>query len=196
MLKNKKLELRRKFLKIRSEIDRKEKILFDEKINNNLKEFFKEKEFNAVNAFISDGTEPNIIDTLNWLLNAGKRIYLPRFNKQEESCQYELVEVFNLNSDLQLGKYGILEPKLHLKSANIRDFKYNIWLIPGVVFDNKRNRLGRGKGIYDRLLKNTEGLTVGVFYKCQETDCVPVEEHDYKLNKIITEDISSSTTFI
>ena len=60
--------------------------------------------------------------------------------------------------------------------------------VPGVAFDRKNNRMGRGRGFYDRLLKSTPHATkVGLAYDFQMLDEIPVESHDVPMNLVITE---------
>jgi len=61
-------------------------------------------------------------------------------------------------------------------------------IVPGVAFDRTGNRMGRGRGFYDRLLKSTpNAYKVGVAFDFQVVDCVPVEEFDVKMDKVIFE---------
>ena len=61
-------------------------------------------------------------------------------------------------------------------------------IVPGVAFDPTGNRMGRGRGFYDRLLKSTpNAIKVGVAYDFQMLDTLPVEPHDVKMDLIITE---------
>jgi 5-formyltetrahydrofolate cyclo-ligase len=59
-------------------------------------------------------------------------------------------------------------------------------LVPGVAFDLSGRRLGRGKGYYDRLLKQTRGTTCGVAFDEQIVGEIPVEPHDLNVNCILT----------
>ena len=61
-------------------------------------------------------------------------------------------------------------------------------LIPGVAFDENCGRLGRGKGVYDRLLESSRGFRAGIFYQCQKTVDLPMEDHDCVLDLIVTEE--------
>lgn len=63
-----------------------------------------------------------------------------------------------------------------------------ILLIPGLGFDFRNNRLGRGKGFYDRYLKGFKGLKIGVCFKSQIVEQIPCEEHDIKMDMIISND--------
>ena len=61
-------------------------------------------------------------------------------------------------------------------------------IVPGVAFDRAGNRMGRGRGFYDRLLKSTpNAIKVGVAYDFQMLDSIPVEPHDVKMDKVISE---------
>ena len=61
-------------------------------------------------------------------------------------------------------------------------------VVPGVAFDSEGNRMGRGRGFYDRLLKSTpNAMKVGVAYDFQLLDKIPVEPHDVPMDSVITE---------
>ena len=60
-------------------------------------------------------------------------------------------------------------------------------IVPGVAFDKKNNRLGRGKAYYDKLLKNTNALKVGVCFDFQMIDFVPVDQYDIKMDLVISD---------
>lgn|GEM_PF-2127507 len=61
-------------------------------------------------------------------------------------------------------------------------------LVPGIAFDRKGGRLGRGRGYYDRFLQNWNGIKVGVCWSHSLLNEVPMEEHDVKMDWIATED--------
>lgn len=61
-------------------------------------------------------------------------------------------------------------------------------IVPGVAFDRQRNRMGRGRGFYDRLLKCTpNALKVGVAFGFQMLEEIPTEEFDVKMDIVISE---------
>ena len=60
-------------------------------------------------------------------------------------------------------------------------------VVPGVAFDRQMNRLGRGKGCYDRLLQQTPARKIGICYGLQLVDEIPTEPHDMKMDLIVTE---------
>ena len=61
------------------------------------------------------------------------------------------------------------------------------FLVPGLGFDPKGSRLGRGKGFYDRTLALTKAIRVGVAWDCQLIESIPTEAHDLKMDWICTE---------
>ena len=61
-------------------------------------------------------------------------------------------------------------------------------VVPGVAFDHQGNRMGRGRGFYDRLLKTTPNAKkIGVAFDFQMIEHVPVEPFDVKMDHVITE---------
>ena len=64
--------------------------------------------------------------------------------------------------------------------------KVDLIIVPGVAFDRKGNRMGRGRGFYDRLLKSTpNAYKVGVGFDFQLVESVPVEPFDVAMDRVI-----------
>ena len=82
-------------------------------------------------------------------------------------------------------QFGIGEPT----GAVWQDLeKVELIVVPGVAFDRQRNRMGRGRGFYDRLLKSTpNAVKVGVAYDFQLLDAIPTEPHDVKMDRVMCE---------
>lgn len=79
---------------------------------------------------------------------------------------------------------GIPEPQ-----GEVYPFSGNIDLIfaPGMAFDRNKNRLGRGKGYYDRLLEHYRCTKVGVCFHFQLFDKIPVDLYDQKMNFVVSD---------
>lgn len=78
--------------------------------------------------------------------------------------------------------FSILEPT----GEEFLDFdNIDLMVIPGVAFDKENNRLGRGRGFYDRLLSKVHSIKVGVCFKFQFFDNMPTEEFDVKMNYVV-----------
>ena len=113
--------------------------------------------------------------------NAGKRTCIPIFNAERKF--YEMAEV-TVETDYSTGHYGIREP---LASALLPMSQIDLIAVPGVAFDRKGNRLGRGGGYYDRLLDGFSGLSAAVAFDFQILPQVPAEPHDRPVERIVTE---------
>jgi 5-formyltetrahydrofolate cyclo-ligase len=137
-------------------------------------------------AFVSDGSEPDFKSFLKEWIVAGQRIVLPRSNPKTFSG-YEMVLTKDFATELKIGAYGIPEPIKQLPAIEPDEYDRYVWLIPGVAFDVTGARLGRGKGVYDRLLGNTNTMVIGIFYEYQKFESIPVEAHDRQLDLAITE---------
>ena len=107
-----------------------------------------------------------------------KQFFLPRVN----GVNLELLPYHR--SRLSLGAFHIEEPQ---GDEITPPDTMELIVVPGVAFDRNGNRVGRGKGFYDRLLAETDATTVGVGYDFQLFDSVPTEPHDAPLDVIITE---------
>ncbi|MFW5707213.1 MAG: 5-formyltetrahydrofolate cyclo-ligase [Bacteroidota bacterium] len=84
---------------------------------------------------------------------------------------------------LQKGEaFGILEP---YKGAPSSGNDIELGIIPGVAFDSKGNRLGRGKAYYDKLLRKKRFFSVGVCFHFQMVEKVPVESSDIPVDRVI-----------
>lgn len=120
-------------------------------------------------------------------LGRGLALWLPRFNGVAET--YEMVAVTTLESQVVAGAFGIREPlpTLPAVSPAERCAPGVLWLVPGVAFDPRGNRLGRGQGHYDRLLGGTRGVRVGVAWDWQLLEEVPHSPHDMPMDWIVTE---------
>ena len=107
-----------------------------------------------------------------------KRFYLPRvIGVNLEILPFD-------ESRLELGSFHIEEPTGN-DTVDPQDIE--LVVVPAVAYDRNGNRLGRGKGFYDRLLRNTKATKIGVGYEFQLVDEVPSEPHDVAVDIIITQ---------
>lgn len=114
-------------------------------------------------------------------VNCEKEVYFPRVNGSS-------LDFYRVNDLEQLkpGKFGVLEPDPNLPKVSNK--RIDLFILPGLAFDDSGNRLGYGKGYYDRALDNVpQGKKVGLAYEFQILDSVPVDENDRKVELIVTE---------
>ena len=105
-----------------------------------------------------------------------KKLYLPKVvGEALEIREY-------LPDDLAPGYRGIMEPSADAPLAE----KIDLVIVPGMAFDAKGNRLGRGGGFYDRLLPTLACPKVGVCRKHQLVEEVPVQAWDQKVDIVVT----------
>ncbi len=147
----------------------------------------------TVLGFACYGSEINTDEILIEALRKGKKLYLPRVERtdSEESCM-NFYRVHDL-AELREGYKGIREPAGDTEryaddSEEYEQMERTLMLMPGVAFDLFRNRMGYGKGFYDRFLADRPGLqlkTIGVGFACQMVERVPCGERDIRPYQVI-----------
>ncbi len=123
---------------------------------------------------------PDELSTIEFLKkwDGKKKFYLPRVNGVN-------LEILPYNeSKLELGAFHIEEPT---GDNPVSPDDIELMIIPAVAFDRTGNRLGRGKGFYDRLLAESKAHKIGVGYEFQLLDEIPHEEHDVPMDMVITQ---------
>ena len=114
------------------------------------------------------------------LLNSNKRIsiLLPCISKGS----MKFVK-WNLQEPLKVNKFGFLEP-IQIS----RSIKPDLIVAPLLAFDKSKNRLGYGKGYYDKFLKkNKRVITIGIAFSFQKYNKIKTSNYDVKLNYILTD---------
>ena len=154
----------------------------DAAINRRLLEIVRTEKPSGLVAYVSDGTEPDLAPVLQYALQAGIVLCLPRF---EQDGSYSIVMVRSL--DFPVSHWGIPEPSADAPAAPPELLAEALWLVPGVAFDSACRRLGRGKGVYDRLLARGTGKTIGIFYELQRCEELPHEPTDQPVGRVVTE---------
>jgi 5-formyltetrahydrofolate cyclo-ligase len=116
------------------------------------------------------------------LRSRGRVVLLPRC--AADSLHFARVDDLDL---LRPGRYGVPEPPADAPDAEPgRD---DLVLVPGVAFDTRGGRLGRGRSLYDRTLARLAArpLLFGVAYDFQIVEAVPMEPHDQRVDGVVTE---------
>jgi len=94
--------------------------------------------------------------------------------------------------ELEGSKYDILAPSETVRQregALVNAGQFDVVLVPGVGFDLRGNRIGQGKGYYDRFLTGVrdDAVKIGLAFDCQLADEVPHDQHDQTVDFVITE---------
>ena len=139
------------------------------------------EEFKAANTVLAFWSLPDEIPTHEFVMkwSKTKRMVLPVV----AGDNLELRLYTGTEKLKQSDSFGIMEPTT---GQIINPSEIDFAIIPGVAFDKKGNRLGRGKGFYDRLLPQLHKvLKIGVGYEFQLVDSVPVTEFDLPVDIVI-----------
>ena len=142
------------------------------------------RESRTVHCYVA--SKNNEVDTLGLIidmLDMGKQVVVPRCVPGSR----DLINIRIRSLDmLKTSAYGLMEPEYDPANV-ISPERFDLIIVPLLAFDRQGGRVGFGGGYYDTLLVKANCPTVGMAYSFQEVDRVPVEDHDVKLNNIVTE---------
>lgn len=137
----------------------------------------------CVFCYASYGSEVETLPFLAQCRKDKKTVCCPRVRGKE----MEFYRIDSL-SDLQAGFHGIPEPPARAGYLH-RPCKGTLMVMPGVVFDRDRHRIGYGGGYYDRYLQEGQGIaTIALAFSCQIRETIPADPHDIRPQSILTED--------
>lgn len=132
--------------------------------------------------YLSFDGEVDTFDMIKEAQNLGKIVAVPVCKKNRIIIRPCMLP---LKVKLQKGPYGVCEPAIK-KSINLKDL--DLVIVPGVAFDKTGNRLGRGKGCYDRFLKKLypHGIpTIGLAFDFQILPSIPATKRDVTVDRVI-----------
>ncbi|MBI4524237.1 MAG: 5-formyltetrahydrofolate cyclo-ligase [Deltaproteobacteria bacterium] len=117
-------------------------------------------------------------------LSSGKKVFYPR---AREAGALSFIRVKSVD-ELRVGHCGILEP-IGNSGIQSADGEATIFFVPGIAFDPEGNRLGRGKGWYDRALESAGdgAMITGLAYELQLVERIPSDVWDKRVHYIVTE---------
>lgn len=179
MIDQDKKELRRQIKELKHKVsieDKKRKSLM---ILNRIEQLIEFKTSKTLMLYWSMDDEVHTHDfILKW--HKEKVIILPVVKGDELELR-----IFTGKDNMTTGQsFGISEPKGE-KFNKPEDI--DLILVPGIAFDNNNNRLGRGKAYYDKLLKKTKAYKIGICFDFQLIESVPVDEHDVRMDLVISD---------
>ena len=177
--------IRNKLLKKRNDLSVSEIIKRSDKIWKNIEKSSVYSNSHIIMFYASIGSEVKTNKMLEKAKRSGKKVVLPvAENKRHTISAYEIC---SRKDDTIKGSYGILEPDKK-KCNRVKPEEIDLVFVPGLVFDKHGNRIGYGKGYYDRWLKKIDRpKRVGLAYSFQIVKKLPIELNDEKVGSIITE---------
>lgn len=137
-------------------------------------------------SYVSIGNEVSTMEIIEELIKKSKKVSVPVCIS--DTSQLIASHILDLG-ELIPSQFGLLEPRKDLIRP-VDPKELDIVVVPGLAFDRNLNRLGYGKGYYDRFLPNlsSKSLKIGLAYSFQIIEKVPVDDYDIRLDLIITEE--------
>ncbi len=178
-----KKELRKRILNIRNNLlieeTKKNSSLIKDKILN--LQIYQESK--VVFIYMDFGNEVITSDLIKLMLSENKRVVIP-FTDTVNTVL--IPSEITKEADLKLNSFGYYEP-INICPVNVEEI--DLVIVPGVVFDKNLNRIGFGKGYYDRILNKLKPSTkkVAIAHDFQVLESIPIEDHDVRMDMIVTE---------
>ena len=136
---------------------------------------------NVLMLYMPLGKETDTVDIINCAFSDGKKVAFP----VTDEASGDITPCYaTTQTEFSKGGFSVREPDVKVV-AKPEDF--DIVIVPGIAFDVQGNRIGFGKGCYDKLLVGTDAVKIGFCYDLQICDNIPTEEFDIKMDYIITE---------
>jgi len=176
--------LRKKIDRKLASLSEKEKTKFSEQVTTNITESNLWLNSKEIFIFISFKDEVETDNIIKRAISENKKVYTPLISKDG----MKFFRIDNIPWDnLVKSRYGILEPPKGLPEG--LPTINSIMLTPGVAFTPKGERLGRGRGYYDKYLSLYPQLKkIALTFSIQMCDEIPTESWDIKMDYIVTEE--------
>jgi len=176
-----KIEARKKYLDLRKKLDNVQILSKSVSISNNLLDLpLWEHDFYHIYLQIKEKNEVDTMPIINILNSKKKKVLIPKSDFNNTTMKSFLL---NDNTILKKNNYGITEP------INNEEFlgRIDVIFIPLVAYDLIGNRVGYGKGFYDKFLRNQNNkiLRVGLSFFNPEKR-IKIDEHDENLDYCVT----------
>lgn len=119
---------------------------------------------------------------INASLKLGKKVVVPKMQKGGDLTHHAISSL----DDLSVNCWGVPEPENTFQQVHPDEL--SLVIVPMVAADLRKNRIGYGKGYYDRFLMQTKARRTGLCYNCTLSWIpLPVDSNDQKMDQIITE---------
>lgn len=155
----------------------------DSLVAQNLLSLDEIKKADTVLCYISLDDEICTDEIVRVLLDSGKSVGAPYCVDNNGNMDFYYITDFD---DLRIQSFGVCEPVIE-KCKKVTSFDNTIIILPGLCFDSNGNRLGYGKGYYDRFLQIHSLISVGLCYNSLIVKKVPTDMYDKKADIIVTE---------
>lgn len=178
-----KYELRKKYKALRKSLSLDQVDDFSLAIANQLLQLdIWDKSFYHIFLSIEEQKEVNTEYILNILAGKDKNIVVSKSNFEDTSMTHYLLTD---NTKIKKNDYNIPEP---VDGIEIKSSQIDVVFIPLLAFDNSGNRIGYGKGFYDRFLKQCkpETIKIGLSFFDSEVENFETDANDVRLDYCVT----------
>lgn len=155
----------------------------DSLVAQNLLSLDEIKKADTILCYISLDDEICTDEIVRVLLDSCKSVGAPYCVDNNGNMDFYYITDFD---DLRIQSFGVREPVIE-KCKKVTSFDNTIIILPGLCFDSNGNRLGYGKGYYDRFLQIHSLISVGLCYNSLIVKKVPTDMYDKKADIIVTE---------
>lgn len=141
------------------------------------------KSASAIHSYVSMEHKREVftIDLINACLDSDKKVFVPKIKSEGILSHHKILTLSSLSEN----KWGVMEPTSNTEAELPDDL---LVVVPMVAADFRRNRLGYGKGYYDRFLNSLSSTNIGLCYTMNMNwTPLPVDTFDIKMDKIISE---------
>ncbi len=178
-----KQQIREKLLAQRESISKEQYLQKSKQICERLKGLDEFKQANFIHCYVSinERREVNTHPLLRKMLKEGKNVVVPFTQIEKGTLRHIHLKRFE---DLKPNRWGVLEPG---EGNEVHPEKLDLVIVPMVGGDSDKNRIGYGKGFYDRFLAKTNCSKIGLLFNACMNENLPAEPFDIALDKLITE---------
>ena len=181
-------DLRRRIRAARGALSPEQRREWDARVNRHLLEYAARERPRVVAAYVAFDGEPDLAPALQQLGQQGVRLALPVIQQRPGRAEI-CFRQWAPGSEMLKNRYGIAEP---VGTLDIRLDEIDLALIPLVAWDAAGGRLGMGASFYDRmfepLAQATSPCRMGVAYRLQQVQHIPLDPWDVRLHGVLTED--------
>ena len=155
----------------------------DKEILENLLSLSEIQNAKKVLCFVSTESEIDTKKLINLLIEMQKTIAVPKCIDKNGIMKF--YEIASLDS-LERNSFGILEPS-EINCKELSDFSQSVCIVPALAFDKNGQRIGYGKGYYDRFLAHYNQTKIGICYDEFLLDSIICDKNDIAVDKVVTQ---------
>lgn len=141
------------------------------------------KKANCIGITISIFPEVNTYPIIEKAWEQGKNVAAVKCVPETRGLEFYQINDF---TQVEKGFYGLYEPVVEM-TIKVDPKDIQLVIVPGLAFTNEGKRLGVGGGYYDRFLPMYKGKTVSLAFDEQLLEDIPVEPHDWYVQKVVGE---------